>query len=503
MLGKAAPKPDTAKPDAAKPDPRAAAVPDPASSTPQRKRKTEPVAAPKAAKPDRAQATKPPADLPEIVLPPNVEISGIDDADRLHPLASFDDLDVGEELFDDIDELGFVQPTPIQMCAIPYAMAGHDMIGCAQTGTGKTAAFLIPIIELMQRRPAVGKRRRVGPAEPRALILAPTRELAQQIDEHLIALTESAPVPIAVLVGGRGMPEQVAALHRGAQVIVATPGRLLDHVARGTLTLRHIEFLVLDEADRMFDMGFAPQVRAIMEHAPRPGKRLTMMFSATMPRALTALANTQLVDPVRIEVSRPTDTADNLSHDVLLVPQGDKVGALLGLIDDHLESTGGRMLIFTRRKVGADHLAIQLRNRGVECATMHADRTQEQRERALRRFKEGKVQILVATDIAARGLDVERIERVINFDFPQTVDDYVHRAGRTARAGRGGRATSLVEAADLPLMRQTEELLGARLPRVNQEGVEVRAGEPTARRRQSARRRGLGATARIANRRRR
>ncbi|MGE0430788.1 MAG: DEAD/DEAH box helicase [Planctomycetota bacterium] len=381
-------------------------------------------------------------------------------------VTTFEQMGLSRTMLKDIATLGFKAPMPIQCEAIPIAMDGHDIVGCAQTGTGKSAAFLIPIIEgIRKRRPLKVKTSKSEPCCPRAMILGPTRELVQQLENQVEALTRSAPVSCAVIVGGKKMGDQYKKLERGVTIVLATPGRLLDHLQRGTLTLSALEWIVLDEADRMFDMGFAPQIRRVLARAPRVGERQTMMFSATMPRELTALAEEHLEKPVRIEITPPNMTAEGVHHDVKLLSNGTKLDFLIRLLDQHFADGGGRVLIFTRRKMDADNVANSLRNRGVECLRMHADRTQEQREGALQRFREGKCEVLVATDLASRGIDVENIVRVINYDFPQNVDDYIHRAGRTARAGTKGRATSIVEPQDLPLLREIEKRLGEPLPR--------------------------------------
>jgi ATP-dependent RNA helicase RhlE len=401
------------------------------------------------------------------------------DPDFQHPAAeTFDDMGLSPVMLRDIEALGFEKPMPIQQQAIPIALTGRDLVGCAQTGTGKSAAFMIPMIEAIRGHKPRLLKTRTGPACPRAMILGPTRELIQQLASQLDQLTTSTPMSHVVLVGGKRMYDQLQRLNKGVTWLLATPGRLIDHIERGTITLRALEYIVLDEADRMFDMGFAPQIRRVMRAAPVAGERQTMMFSATMPRELTKLAEEHLLDPVRVEVAPPNVTAEGVRHDVKILTRGSKMDFLLQLLDEHHDGGGGRVLIFTRRKMDADSVASVLRTHNVDCLRMHADRSQEQRERALSQFRAGSTEILVATDLASRGIDVENIVRVINYDFPQTVDDYIHRAGRTARAGAKGRATSVVEPQDLPLLREIEKKLGSQLPRHGSEDTGAPAPRP-------------------------
>ncbi len=390
-------------------------------------------------------------------------------ATEIEPVTQFNRMPVGDKVLDAIQEMGFTVPTPVQAYAIPIAVRGHDLVACARTGTGKTAAYLMPILDWLYQMPPVREHTQGEPAIPRALVLAPTRELAQQIQVHLDALTAKDPLPTAVLVGGKLMRAQIQALRDGATIVIATPGRLLDHLERGNVRLSEIEMIVLDEADRMFDMGFAPQIRRLMQQSPNRNRRQTLMFSATMPRELTQLANEQLLEPARVEVDPPNVAAEGLHHDVLLLPMGDKTGTVVELLREHVEQGGGKVLIFTRTKIGCDQVADMLEKQGFDVARMHSDRSQEQREKALDRFRDDKVQMLVATDVASRGIDVQDIERVINYDFPQNVDDYIHRVGRTARAGAKGRATSVIGAEDLPLMLEVERALGYPLPRLGEE----------------------------------
>jgi len=324
-----------------------------------------------------------------------------------------------------LDHAGFEAPTPIQAQAIPPAMQGKDVIGTAATGTGKTLAFALPILERLE-----GKR------GTRALILAPTRELALQIGAELERFGHGRHLRSAVVIGGVGMHPQIQAFQRGVEVIVATPGRLNDHLDQGTARLDQIEMLVLDEADRMLDMGFLPQLRRILRHVPK--KRQSLLFSATMAGEVQEFAREHLQHPVRVEVARSGTTAERAEQQVFLVGEEEKVALLLALLEQDDLST----LVFTRTKRRADRVGKALARGGHQVAVIHADRSQAQRRHALEGFRQGKHRVLVATDIAARGIDVAEIGHVINFDLPHVPEDYVHRIGRTARAEASGRASS-------------------------------------------------------------
>ena len=351
------------------------------------------------------------------------------------------------------ESLSYNEPTPIQQQGIPVVLSGSDLIGCAETGTGKTAAFLLPIIQRMeaQARPGV-----------RLLVLAPTRELASQIEESYRQLAPKKSPRCACLIGGAAMGRQCEALRRGAQVVVATPGRLLDHVERGTIDLSRVETLVLDEADRMLDMGFLPAIRRVL--AKVPTKRQTLLFSATMSPAIEKLARSTMNQPKLIEISQRGRAAVNVQQTVYPVATESKMALLLDL----LESTTPleRVLVFTRTRRGAERLSHILEAREHKVNRIHADRTQPQREAALRGFKEGHTRVLVATDIASRGLDVDSVSHVINYDVPAAPEDYVHRIGRTGRAGKTGRAITLMTPAEEPSMRVIERLTGQVAERV-------------------------------------
>jgi ATP-dependent RNA helicase RhlE len=351
------------------------------------------------------------------------------------------------------ESLGYSEPTPIQQQAIPVVLSGSDLIGCAETGTGKTAAFLLPIIQRMEAtmRPGV-----------RLLVLAPTRELASQIEASYRQLAPKKSPRCACLIGGSAMHRQTESLRRGAGVVIATPGRLLDHVERGTIDLSQVEALVLDEADRMLDMGFLPAIRRVL--AKLPVKRQTLLFSATMSPAIEKLARSTMNQPKLVEISQRGRAAMTVEQTVYPVAMESKTALLLDL----LESTTPleRVLVFTRTRRGAERLSHILEAREHKVNRIHADRTQPQREAALRGFKEGSTRVLVATDIASRGLDVDSVSHVINYDVPAAPEDYVHRIGRTGRAGKTGRAITLMTPAEEPSMRVIERLTGQVAERV-------------------------------------
>ena len=340
---------------------------------------------------------------------------------------SFNQFNLDSRLQVGINHLGYVSPTPIQTAAIPPALAGQDLIGTAQTGTGKTAAFVLPILNRLLSSPLGGQRGRA-----RALIITPTRELAEQIHESIRDLARGTRIRSATIYGGVGPEPQLRALRDGVEILVACPGRLLDHIEQGNARLDGVEVLVLDEADRMFDMGFLPSVRRILKLVP--SRRQTMLFSATFPDEVEQLAAQSLRQPKRIAIglSRPVQT---VAHALYPVPQHLKTGLLLALLK---QTDTNSVLIFTRTRHRAQRLAEQIARAGYRVTSLHSDRTQGQRQAALNGFKHGTYQIMVATDIAARGLDVESISHVINFDMPDTSDAYIHRIGRTGRADAAG-----------------------------------------------------------------
>jgi ATP-dependent RNA helicase RhlE len=350
-----------------------------------------------------------------------------------------------------LEAAGYQHPTPIQSQTIPHALAGKDVIGCAATGTGKTAAFVLPIVERLKGAAA-------GAKGLKALVLAPTRELALQIGEHAHRFGGPHGVQVVTIIGGVGMGAQIDGLKR-AQLCIATPGRLIDHMQGGSAVLSHIEMLVLDEADRMLDMGFKPQLTRILAKLPKA--RQTLLFSATMAGEVADFARANLKDPVRVEVAKSGTTASRATQCIYEVPQGEKTPLLLSILASGEDST----LVFTRTKRRADKLMKALTRAGHHAERIHAERSQAQRKHALDGFKSGKYRVLVATDIAARGIDVADIGHVVNFDLPHVPEDYVHRIGRTARASKSGHASSFCAPEEAPLLRDIEKLTRTKVPR--------------------------------------
>jgi ATP-dependent RNA helicase RhlE len=355
-----------------------------------------------------------------------------------------------------VEDLGFVRPTPIQSQAIPEALKGRDLLACAATGSGKTAAFLLPILHDLVDRPR---------GTTRALVLAPTRELALQILDDLQGLARHTGLKAAAVYGGVGMGPQETALRRGVDVIVATPGRLLDHFSRSYAALPGLEYLVLDEADRMLDMGFLPDIRRVLRHIPKP--RQTLFFSATMPPAIEALTREILTSPAKIALQRKAAPAKGITQAVYPVPSALKAQLLLELLQGrHMNDA----LVFTRTKHRANRLAKLLNRHGIATERIHGNRSQAQRTKALAGFKNGTFRVLVATDIAARGIDVEALGHVVNFDIPKVPEDYIHRVGRTARADATGEAFTLVAPEDEADLKRIERVLGSKIPRARLEG---------------------------------
>jgi ATP-dependent RNA helicase RhlE len=350
-----------------------------------------------------------------------------------------------------IKDLGFSEPTPIQRDSIPPALEGRDVLACAMTGSGKTAAFVLPILQQM-----AGTRS----GTTRALIVTPTRELASQIDEHIRDLARHTPVKSATVFGGVKPRKQELALRAGVDIVVATPGRLLDLMQGGHTRFSNLEFLVLDEADRMLDMGFLPDVRRILARLPK--KRQTMLFSATLPRPIVTLSNDLLDQAVRIDVERRSAPATGISQSILPVPEHLKADLLKEMITSGHVKTA---LVFTRTKHRANRLSQKLEKAGVACDRIHGNRSQPQREAALAGFKNGRIKVLVATDIAARGIDVAALPHVINFDVPVAAEDYIHRVGRTARAGQVGDALTFASPAEKPLINAIERAVGRKITR--------------------------------------
>jgi ATP-dependent RNA helicase RhlE len=364
------------------------------------------------------------------------------------PIASFDSLGLIDPLRRAVSGAGYETPTPIQWKAIPHLLAGRDVLGCAQTGTGKTAAFALPILDRLARTKRAAEKR-----GPRALVLAPTRELALQIAESFQTYGRHLSISTAVVFGGVGQGPQVEAFRRNTDVIVATPGRLIDLMGQGYAKFDALETLVLDEADRMLDMGFIDPIRRIIAVLPR--KRQTLMFSATMPTEILKLATSILVDPVQLSVAPVASTADGITQWVMHVERSQKRALLSEVLRDPAMT---RVLVFTRTKHGANRVAEQLDRSGVTAAAIHGNKSQAARQRALGAFKQGQVRVLVATDIAARGVDVDGITHVINFELPNEPESYVHRIGRTARAGASGVALSFCDAEERGSLRAIERL---------------------------------------------
>ena len=364
------------------------------------------------------------------------------------PIASFDSLGLIDPLRRAVSGAGYETPTPIQSKAIPHLLAGRDVLGCAQTGTGKTAAFALPILDRLARTKRATEKR-----GPRALVLAPTRELALQIAESFQTYGRHLSISTAVVFGGVGQGPQVEAFRRNTDVIVATPGRLIDLMGQGYAKFEALETLVLDEADRMLDMGFIDPIRRIIAVLPR--KRQTLMFSATMPTEILKLATSILVDPVQLSVAPVASTADGITQWVMHVERSQKRALLSEVLRDPAMT---RVLVFTRTKHGANRVAEQLDRSGVTAAAIHGNKSQAARQRALGAFKQGQVRVLVATDIAARGVDVDGITHVINFELPNEPESYVHRIGRTARAGASGVALSFCDAEERGSLRAIERL---------------------------------------------
>ncbi len=374
----------------------------------------------------------------------------------LEAAITFNDLDLAPELARAVADMGYVTPTPIQKQAIPLVLAGRDLMAQAQTGTGKTAAFTLPLLH--QIKPHANNS--VSPARHpvRALVLAPTRELAIQVHESVVAYAKHLPLRSTVVFGGVGMHEQEAALRSGIEVLVATPGRLLDHAGNKTTLLNQVQFLVLDEADRMLDMGFLPDLKRILDLLP--GNRQTLLFSATFNDEITRLAKSFLKDPLKVEVARKNTAAETVEQVAHKVAEDDKTDALLRVVRVRELS---QALVFTRTKIAADKLSRRLQRRGVEAAVIHGDKAQVDRLQALDGFKQGKVKLLVATDIAARGIDIAELPCVVNFELPYHPEDYVHRIGRTGRAGASGLAISLVSPDEDKLLGAVEKFIGRKL----------------------------------------
>ncbi|MCU0682728.1 MAG: DEAD/DEAH box helicase, partial [Polyangiaceae bacterium] len=375
------------------------------------------------------------------------------------PAARFDDLGLIEPLLRALRAEGYERPTPIQLQSIPPALTGRDVLGCAQTGTGKTAAFALPILQRLAAAapaPAPGR----APRPVRALILSPTRELAAQIGDSFTAYGRHLQLTNSVIFGGVGQDAQARALHRGVDVLVATPGRLLDLMGQRLVTFAQLEVLVLDEADRMLDMGFLPDVRRVL--AALPQRRQTLFFSATMPPDIRALSDTILRDPAYVAVTPAATTVDAVEQRIFFVDRESKPALLRHLLGDRALD---RVLVFTRTKHGANRVVTQLGRAGVGAEAIHGNKSQNARERALASFKAGRTRVLVATDIAARGIDIDDLSHVVNYDLPNIPETYVHRIGRTGRAGASGVALSFCDDEEREYLVDIERLIRKHVPR--------------------------------------
>jgi ATP-dependent RNA helicase RhlE len=369
-------------------------------------------------------------------------------------MSSFQDLGLATPLLAALTTAGYVEPTPIQAQAIPHVLAGHDVQGIAQTGTGKTAAFALPILHRL-----LAERRHPGKKGTRCLVMAPTRELASQIAESFRSYAAGSPIRVALMFGGVPKPRQARAVDNGVDVLVCTPGRLLDHLNDRAVNLGNVEVLVLDEADHMLDLGFIIPIKKIVSYIPK--QRQTLFFSATMPKEIESLASALLHNPVHVAVTPVAKTADRVEQAVVFVEAARKRALLSAILK---RKDLGRTLVFTRTKHGADKVVQHLEASGQRAAAIHGNKSQGQRERALAAFKDGSVPVLIATDIAARGIDVDGVTHVINFDLPNIPESYVHRIGRTARAGNAGMAISFCDATERSHLRGIEKLIRARLP---------------------------------------
>lgn len=365
---------------------------------------------------------------------------------------NFTDLNLIEPIAKAIQEQGYTNPTPIQERAIPEILNGRDFLGCAQTGTGKTAAFAIPILQNLSKNKIPNK-------NIKALILTPTRELAIQIEENIKAYGKYLPLKELVIFGGVKQSGQEAALKRGVDILVATPGRLLDFIAQGIVSLKNLEIFVLDEADRMLDMGFVHDVKRIIKLLPQ--RRQTLFFSATMPSDIQRLADSILNNPVKVEVTPVSSTAETINQTVYFVEKDDKLDLLAHILQNNISDS---VLVFSRTKHGADKIARKLQASKISTEAIHGNKSQNARQNALNNFKSGKTRVLVATDIAARGIDIDELKYVVNFELSDVSETYVHRIGRTGRAGAEGNSISFVDGLDLANLKNTEKLIGMKIP---------------------------------------
>lgn len=369
-------------------------------------------------------------------------------------MSNFSSLNLTQPLLVALKELGYETPTPIQAGAIPHLLQGRDLLGIAQTGTGKTAAFVLPILDRLSQQEG-----KAGPRRARALILTPTRELASQIYNSIASYGKHLKLFHAVIFGGVSERAQIQALKRGVDVLVATPGRLLDLLSQRHVYLDFVDMFVLDEADRMLDMGFLPDIQKIMNLLPK--QRQTLLFSATMPKSIAVLSEKLLRQPVRVEVAPQSTTVERVEQKIFLVERNNKSRLLRSILQqDSLE----RVLVFTRTKQGANRVSEDLEKSSIASAAIHSNKSQRERERALEKFRNGNIRVLVATDIASRGIDVSNVTHVINYDLPEEPDSYVHRIGRTARAGREGTAISFCDASERRRLSSIERVIRCKVP---------------------------------------
>ena len=398
----------------------------------------------------------------------------------------FESLNLCQPLLAALDEIGYVTPTPIQEQAIPLLMEGRDMLGCAQTGTGKTAAFSLPILDAMAEDPWSGKRR------IRSLMLCPTRELASQIRDNIDEYARHLDIHSMVMFGGVSQRPQEKKLRKGVDILIATPGRLLDLIGQGLVDLSNVQFLVLDEADRMLDMGFIRDIRKIL--ALIPEDRQSLLFSATMPSSIVELSRDMLYEPAKIEVTPESTTVEAIEQSLMFVMKSDKRALLTHIIRDENPE---KVLVFSRTKHGCNRIVKQLAADGIEALAIHGNKSQGARERALGRFRNGTLQVLIATDVASRGIDVSDISHVINLDLPNEPEVYVHRIGRTGRAGQGGITIAFCDENEGEFLRDIEKTIRQKIPvdedhPFHSEKAKSRKGEKAPKRRQNRGRRGGG-----------
>lgn len=366
----------------------------------------------------------------------------------------FKDLNISAPILRAVQDEGYLSPTPIQEKSIPIILRGQDIIGCAQTGTGKTAAFSIPILQILSAEDKINRSKKI-----RCLILTPTRELAIQIQESLENYGKYLPLRSGVIYGGVGQTSQTNMLRKGVEILVATPGRLLDLMQQGYISLNGIDLFVLDEADRMLDMGFIHDIKKVIKVIPE--KRQTLFFSATMPKEIRVLANTILSNPEKVEVTPVSSTAETIDQKVFFVNKGNKINLLFDILKNEDIKN---VLVFSRTKHGADKIVRALKKNNITSEAIHGNKSQNARQNALNSFKLQKTRVLVATDIAARGIDVDELQYVINYDIPNISETYVHRIGRTGRAGSSGSAFSFCQSDEKPFLKDIEKLIGLKIP---------------------------------------